>query len=258
MAMVSLLNLFLDSSLGYSWRATSEIVVKSEQHGKTRAQSVRGWVLNFVHTRELPAHKLGRARHMVLVDEDVAHELKLSLSEKAKSDFVTASDVVAILPSPEMQAQFFRAGIHKPSITNCTARRWLSKLGWRYGSHKNGMYVDGHEHQDVVEYRQVFVGQFKEYECQFHAWDNMGNELPHSLGFPAPRAIGCFCLILVTHDKSMFYQNDQQKIYWGHPGGGTPKPKGEGISLMVSDFLTSEWGRLCNNDRCIVAASPPP
>ena len=185
----------------------------------------------------------------MLDDEDVAHELKLGLSEKAKSGFVTASNVVAIFSSPEMQARFSRAGIHKPSITDHTARRWLSKLGWRYGRHKNGMYVDGHEQQDVVDYRQAFVLRFKEYERRFHAWDDAGNELPRPSGFAVPGAIGRFRLILVTHDESTFYQNDQQKIYWGHPGGATPKPKGEGVSLMVSDFLTSEWGRLRDNDR---------
>ena len=73
-----------------------------------------------------------------------------------------------------------------------------------------------------------------------------------------PGAIGHFCLILVTHDESTFYQNDQWKIYWGHPGSATPKPKGEGVSLMVSDFLASEWGRLRDNNRCVIAASPSP
>ena len=141
MTMVRLLNLFLDCSLGYSWRGASEIVAKSEKCRKSCVWSVQAWVVNFVCTRELPAHKLGRVRHTVLDDEDVAHELKLGLSKKAKSGFVTASNVVAIFSSPEMEAQFFWAGIYKPSITDHTAQRWLSKLGGQYGRHKNGMYV---------------------------------------------------------------------------------------------------------------------
>ena len=49
-AIVSLLNLYLDKSLGYSWWQASEISAKSEGRGANRARSVQGWVLNFVHT----------------------------------------------------------------------------------------------------------------------------------------------------------------------------------------------------------------
>ena len=256
-AMVSLLNLYLDDTLHYTWRRASEVASRSEGHGTNRARTVRRWVMNFVRTQELPTHQLGRAKQTVLDDEDIAHDLKLGLNERAKSGFVTASDVVDIVSSPEMQAQFSRAGIHKPSISDSTARRWLSKLGWRYGKQPNGMYIDGHERQDVVEYRQGFVERFAEYEHRFHTWDDAGNELPRPMGFIVPRAIGRFRLILVTHDESTFYQNDQRQICWGCPGSGVPKPKGEGVSLMVSDFLTADWGRLRDNDRCVFVGFPP-
>jgi hypothetical protein len=72
-----------------------------------------------------------------------------------------------------------------------------------------------------------------------------------------PGAIGRFHLILVTHDKSTFYQNDQRQIYWACPGKNIIlKPKGEGLTLMVSDFLTAEWGTLRDNDRCVVLVFP--
>ena len=62
-----------------------------------------------------------------------------------------------------------------------------------------------------------------------------------------------FPLILVTHDESTFFQNDERKTCWSHQDSRpTPKPKGDGQSLMVSDFLTAEWGRLCDGDRCII------
>ena len=119
------------------------------------------------------------------------------------------------------------------------------------------MYVDGHERQDVMEYRQAFVERFKEYKHRFHAYDDAGNELPRPSGFNVPRAIGCFRLILVTHNELIFYQNDQREIHWGRPGGGAPKPKGEGVSLMISDFLTADWGCLRDNDRCVATGFSP-
>ncbi len=34
---------------------------------------------------------------------------------------------------------------------------------------------------------------------------------------------------------------------------GTPKPKGKGQSIMVSDFLTMEWGHLCDDTECAIS-----
>ena len=54
-----------------------------------------------------------------------------------------------------------------------------------------------------------------------------------------------FWLILVTHDKSVFYQNFFCKTHWiASTSKATPLPNGDGQSIMVSDFLTSEWGHL--------------
>ena len=55
----------------------------------------------------------------------------------------------------------------------------------------------------------------------------------------------CFWLILVTHDESIFYENDHQKSKWIN-ADETHKPecKGKGQLIMVSDFLTIEWGCL--------------
>jgi hypothetical protein len=72
------------------------------------------------------------------------------------------------------------------------AHRWLERLGWWYGRQQNGMYVDGHKHEDIVQYRNAFVQHFKQYEQCFHLWDDDGKELPPPSGFPVPRAIGRF------------------------------------------------------------------
>ncbi|EJD06381.1 uncharacterized protein FOMMEDRAFT_75839, partial [Fomitiporia mediterranea MF3/22] len=52
-------------------------------------------------------------------------------------------------------------------------------------------------------------------------------------------------IILVTHDESTFYANDQKQTVWTHKSA-TPKPavKGEGVSIMISDFCTPEKGWL--------------
>ena len=251
-AMAVFLNLFLDEDLGYNWTTASIITAKAQGQGKTRARTIREWVLNFVHTGELPHHHMGWKRATALADEEVTQAIRLALVEKGKNGRIDATLLIDVISSPEIQARFVDSGIDKKAISERTAHRWLGELGWKYGKQKNGMYIDGHEREDVVEYRCAFVERFRQYERRFHIWDDNGDELPRPSGFPVPGAIGRFRLILVTHDESTFFQNDQHKTLWEHTGKtGAPRPKGEGQSLMISDFLTADWGRLRDDDRCV-------
>jgi hypothetical protein len=191
----------------------------------------------------------------MLNDENATHMIKEALGERAKNGFLSATNVMEVVASPEIQAQLLQTGIYQPSIRESTACCWLGKLGWQHGRHQNGMYSDSHEREDVVEYRRGFVERFALYELRFHTWDNEGNEHAPSSGFLVPGAIDHSHLVLITHDESTFYQKDQCKIYWACLGKNvTPQLKGEGLTLMVSDFLTSEWGPLHDGNRCVVTA----
>ena len=201
--MVGTLSLFLDKELGYTWRRASLVSSKAQRQGVNHARRIREWILTYLRHHELPFHRLGQGRWTALEDEDVAHEIKLRLPERAMGRYIKASDVVEVVASPEFQGILREKGLNKPSISERTARRWLAGLGWRYGKMKKGMYIDGHEREDVVEYRRGFVSRWKEYERRFQEWDNDGNELPRPTGFPIADR-----LIPVTHDESTFYQND--------------------------------------------------
>ncbi|CAG8526642.1 165_t:CDS:2, partial [Dentiscutata heterogama] len=54
--------------------------------------------------------------------------------------------------------------------------------------------------------------------------------------------------ILVTHDKSAFYANDDQKVFWAPIDEQLLCPKSSGSSLMVSEFLCDTIGRLQLDD----------
>ena len=55
--------------------------------------------------------------------------------------------------------------------------------------------------------------------------------------------------ILVTHDESTFYANDQRKTLWYRKDATCkPRVKGEGHSIMVSDFCVPETGWLRSED----------
>jgi hypothetical protein len=241
------LNLFLDPDLGHTWRKASLLVAKTQGHGVMHARNIRRWILSFLRDGQLPHHRLHQTRWSVLNDEDIAQDLQLQLTERAKNKFIKASDIVEIVASPDMQDRFAQIGVVKRSISERTAQRWLWKMRWRYRSLQRGMYSDGHERADVVTYRKAFVDRWMEYEKRFHIWDDDGNLMPLPKGFPVPGSR--FRLILITHDESTFYQNDQRKTRWAHDSQkAVPQPKGEGQTIMVSDFLTVEWGRLCDEE----------
>jgi hypothetical protein len=150
---------------------------------------------------------------MVLKDDEVLQEIQGELTEKAKGSFIKAKDICEIVESDKFQILFACLGIHKPCISKATAQRWLAKLKWHYSKKKNGMYIDGHERDNVVAYRQAFVYQWVEYEVQFQIWDANGN--------PLPRLSDSRPLILVTHDESVFFQNNKRTTCWSHQDSPT-------------------------------------
>lgn len=78
--------------------------------------------------------------------------------------------------------------------------------------------------------------------------DDDGKVLKTPKGFSVPQGAR-FQLILVTHDESTFYKNNHRKVLWQHmTHAPTPKQKGEGESLMVSNFLVLKWGRLKDDE----------
>jgi hypothetical protein len=141
LAMIGVLNLFLDPGLSYTWREASMIVAKAQGHGANRTRSVRAWILDFVREGNLPLHSYCYSRQTVLEDDDVLQEIQEELAEKAKGGVIKAKDVCEIVVSEKIQTLFARLGVHKPGISKTTAQRWLAKLKWRYSKKKNGMYI---------------------------------------------------------------------------------------------------------------------
>ncbi|KAJ7037079.1 hypothetical protein C8F04DRAFT_1180803 [Mycena alexandri] len=183
--MVGTLNLYLDSELSYTWREASMIVAKSQGHGSYRARSIRSWIHAFLIAKKLPLHRYGQYHSSILNDEDFADAIKLHLQSVTQKDgHFKAQDLVDFVASQEMQELLDEAGIHKRSISVWTARRWLKRLDWCYGHRKNGMYIDGHEREDVVAYCAAFVKRWlEEYEPRMVSYDNDGNPVKNLEGY---------------------------------------------------------------------------
>lgn len=241
--MVGTLNLYLNVDLSYTWREASALVAKAAGRHISYARQIRLWIYHYLHFNELPIPSYNTSGSSILDDDAFSAELQLYLISQSKDGYIRAHDIIDYVTSPPVKERY---GAKVKDITLRTAQRWLHWLSWRYTWKKNGMYVDGHEREDVVEYRKQFVQRWKEnYEKWFILYDDSnGSVLSHPTGFPVPEGER-FRLVLVTHDESMFYGNDRRKLKWINPTEGmTTERKGEGQSIMVSDFLTPDCGRL--------------
>jgi len=102
----------------------------------------------------------------------------------------------------------------KDGLSERTARRWLVLLGWRHTRVKKGVYMDGHERPDVVEYwNNVFLPLMALFEQRMAQWirrlectELVRVEL--ELG-PDEKQI-----IAVFQDKSCFHVNDHKQTMW--------------------------------------------
>jgi hypothetical protein len=259
-SMVETINLFLDPDLGFNWRKASEVAARAQGRNMNHARNLRSWIHRFLSSGDLPMHHYGEFHSSMLDDEDFSNDLQAYLLEiSAKDQYISPTHVVDFVQTSEVQRRFqHRAGgpSEKVAISERTAQRWLKRLDWRYGLKKKGMYIDGHERDDVVAYRKAFCKRWKEYEKRMVIHDYSGNVIREPTYFAVPQGLR-FRLIVVTHDESTFYARDRRKAYWQNTKA-VPKPerKGEGESLMVSEFLTSEWGRLIDQDgECVPLCS---
>lgn len=215
--MVGILNLYLDPQLSYTWREASLIVSKSQGHGVKHARNLRTWIHQYLGSKRLPVHRYGKLRTSVLQDEDFSQSIQLHLQQIAKDGYIRAQDIVDFMKTTEMQTKLDDIGSRKKKISLRTAQRWLHAMGWRYGRKKNGMFINGHEREDVVEYRGEFIERWKGYEKRMYSYDNDGKVDNELSGFPVPPGQR-FRLILVTHDESTF-----TKMTAAKPRGGTSR-----------------------------------
>ncbi|KAB5590521.1 hypothetical protein CTheo_6045 [Ceratobasidium theobromae] len=56
--------------------------------------------------------------------------------------------------------------LSKSSITENTAKRWMLQLGFKHDTYCKGIYMDGHEQEDVVAYRKGFLDKGEALLCQ--------------------------------------------------------------------------------------------
>ncbi|KAF9470849.1 hypothetical protein BDN70DRAFT_998814 [Pholiota conissans] len=234
--MRALLNLYTNckSETYNRWGRSSCTAAISFNRGCYCAHQFRFLTRQFIRDRTLlPINPYGTWNHSMLVDEDLVNDVNLYLQELG--DGITAKKLVDFLAREDVKAKH---GIRR-TITERTARRYLQTLGYRWRAAKKGQYVDGHEREDVVAYREkTFLPAWQALQDCMHNWstENLPEFGPHRLG---RRVIVWF------HDESVFYAHDRRRRLWVHKDApAKPYAKGDGASLMFAQFVSADFGWL--------------
>jgi hypothetical protein len=238
--MQMLLNFYTnEQSTTYdAWGASSCQSAIALGRGQHCAQQLRLLTRQFIQDRNiLPINPYGGWNESMLVDEDLANDLNLYLQEIGKE--ISGKKVQEFLNREDIRSKH---GIDK-LICERTAQRYLNELGYRFTQPKKGQYVDGHEREDVIHYReQVFLPQWQKIQDRMESWTKE-NILEPRDPIPGRRVIVWF------HDESIFYTHDRRKKAWYHKDApAKPYTKGEGASLMIADYVSADFGWLCLPD----------
>ena len=125
-------------------------------------------------------------------------------------------------------------------VSESTVRKSLANLGYSYKLLKKGIYIDGHERDDVKEYRVEFLKNMFYYENFMEKYSGEFMDIVESPVLVEYQKRH----VLVVHDESLFYANDGISSAWVHPKHPPLRKKGMGKCIMVSEFLCECHGRL--------------
>lgn len=213
--------------------------------GPYKAKQIRIWAKSWVENGVLPKSLQGCHQKIksIIDDEDVIEQSLLFIREKGGK--ITPKQYQIFVK----QVIFLQLdlGKSKKSISIKTSCVWLKKLGLTPQSRKKGIYFDGHEREDVIEYRKEFLNKMLAYEKFMPIFEGENMEQQNPLLLPNEKLH-----IFITHDECLFYANDDRPIVWAPIGEPPLRKKGQGKSIMVSDFLLETDGRLKLNENEIL------
>ena len=138
------------------------LVKTAETHGKSThtAKKLRTWSHSFINDPEnLLFNLYGSWNASMLESSDLVkaiHEHLMRIGE-----YVSAVAVVWFVNSVEIKNWYSL----KRNMLLAIAQQWMHTVGYRWRKSPMGQYVDGHEHSDVVTYRQTsFLPRMAQFE----------------------------------------------------------------------------------------------
>ncbi|KIK76705.1 hypothetical protein PAXRUDRAFT_169069 [Paxillus rubicundulus Ve08.2h10] len=223
-----------------NWIAASLQAAHSFQASSYTAKNLRKWAQSFISDRtDLPINLYGSWNVSLLNKGELAKEIHMHLQTIGK--YVSAADIIQFLDTPDVKERYAL----KKTISLTTAQRWMHMMDYRWTKAPSGQYIDGHECEDVVKYRQTtFLPTIGKLEWNLREWKDGLEEMDDKAPRPQNRQV-----VIWYHNESTFYANDRRKVYWVHTSEtAKPRQKGEGASIMVVDFVSADYGWLRSPD----------
>ncbi|XP_062520189.1 uncharacterized protein LOC134195206 [Corticium candelabrum] len=226
-----------------SAEAVARVVSRDEK-------TIRRWRMDFVENAGEFSED-GRGRHSrisVTYDEECKRKAMKWAREHScvrGQPNMTLSDFCHYVNSNLLLNSSLPAGFPR-KISLSTTRRFLMELGFsRVDSSRKGLYIDGHEREDVVNERNLFLQSLHDLEST-HRPPPLPNDVQAGVEQPVATGNSSATKILVTifHDESSFQSNEDQRFVWSQPDQVAIKPKSRGSGRMVSDFIEEYSGYL--------------
>jgi hypothetical protein len=177
------------------------------------ARRVRSLARHYQLFGQLPRERRGGARtsRSWLHDERV----KVRVLEYLRN--VPAGQVTPFALQKFINSSLFPELDIKPKnpLSIRTARRWLIKLGWTHTLVKKGVYMDGHECEDVVHYRNhEFLPAMLKFEARMVHYEYYEDKGPELVREEPKLKPGEKELIPLFHDECCFHANDEAGHAW--------------------------------------------
>ena len=224
---------YLDSLLRLGNAQHGVWVAERAKQGPWLACQLKLWMHAFIaNHNSLPQNHYGWWNTSLLEDKDLEQDIHLHLQGIGK--FVKAMDIVDYLETLKM-----KVGLKlKKNISLTMAQWWMHVMDYQWLKEPKGQFLDGHEREVVTCRQEVLLPTWEKLELTLHQWGDVN--LDKLLAKPMTHHN-----IVWHHDKLMFYANDRCKIWWVHKGeNAVLHAKGEGVSLMVTDFVSADYGWL--------------
>jgi len=151
--------------------ATSKRIVEQWHEGQGVHFACQIWALarHYQKFEQLPIDKQGSGGGRSLFNDEAVQRVArtyltgLHIGDITPKDFQRALNE-QILPSLSI--------VLEVRLSECTAWQWLYKLGWWRTRLKKGIYMDGHERDNVRKYREEkFLPKMKSFERRMVHWE---------------------------------------------------------------------------------------
>lgn len=230
----AVLNYFYNRLNGYgkmdASKISAELFWRKDASETYRPFIIRTWARQYLKNRMIPKSNQGRhiKTYSLLSDETIA----MKVLAWFRSQDPQKRDLHMLKTYIDDEIIMNEVGQHR-SVSISTLNRFLLNNGFSFKKITKQVYMDGHEREDVVEYRKTFAADMMALKKRMETFDD--ND--YSVVVQPVLEEGQKKLVMVTHDESTFYANDYKNIVWLGYDERVLRKKGLGGSLMVSEFL---------------------